>query len=36
MVQKTQGESKRQKIPKGQSKIDNAEKLATYGRQDTG
>ena len=27
--------NKRQRIPKGQSKIDNPEKLATYGTQDT-
>ena len=28
--------NKRQRIPKGQSKMDNPEKLATYGTQDTG
>ena len=28
--------NKRQRIPKGQSKIDNPEKLATQGTQDTG
>ena len=28
--------NKRQRIPKGQSKLDNPEKLATQGTQDTG
>ena len=35
-VHKTQDESKRQNIPKWQAKIDNAEKLTTYGTEDTG
>ena len=36
MERKTTPVNKRQRIPKGQSKMDNAEKLATQGTQDTG